>query len=199
MLKQSLMLEKGTSAPDFQLPDPSGRIYSLSDFSDAPALLVAFICNHCPFVHHIAPEFSRFCLEYEPKGLAVVAISSNDVDAEPDDSPEAMARFARQLGFNFPYLYDEDQRTALAYKAICTPDFFLFDDGRRLVYTGQFCSSRPKRDHAPLAGWTSGAVTGADLRAAADAVLEGRPPLDQQRPSAGCSIKWKAGNEPDWN
>lgn len=187
--RESRMLELGTKAPDFALPDPSGKIHRLGDFDDRPALLVAFICNHCPYVKHMIDGFAGFVRDYGPKGLGVVAISANDAAAYPEDAPPAMAEVARAHGFTFPYLYDESQQVALAYQAICTPDFFLFDRGRRLVYRGQFDDSRPRSD-AP--------VTGASLRAAADALLAGRPLPTEQVPSVGCSIKWKEANAPDW-
>jgi len=187
--RESRMLELGTQAPDFALPDPSGKVSSLADFDGKPALLVAFICNHCPYVKHIADGFAAFAREYGEKGLSVVAISANDAAAYPEDAPPAMAKVAEAHGFTFPYLYDESQQVALAYQAICTPDFFLFDADRRLVYRGQFDASRPKGD-VP--------VTGASLRAAVDAVLAGRPVPAEQMPSVGCSIKWKPGNAPKW-
>ncbi len=187
--RESRMLELGTKAPDFALPDPSGKVSSLADFDGTPALLVAFICNHCPYVKHIAAGFAAFAREYGEKGLSIVAISANDAGAYPEDAPPAMAKEAEAHGFTFPYLYDESQQVALAYQAICTPDFFLFDSDRRLVYRGQFDASRPKGD-VP--------VTGASLRAAADAVLAGRPAPAEQIPSVGCSIKWKPGNAPEW-
>jgi peroxiredoxin len=188
-MKESRMIALGSPAPDFALPDVvvSGRIVRLADFASAPALLVAFICNHCPYVRHIRAGFVAFAREYQPQGLAIVAISANDATAYPDDAPEAMAREAKNAGFTFPYLYDETQAVARAYEAICTPDFFLFDRARKLAYRGRFDASRPN----------SGVpVTGADLRAAADAVLAGRPAPAEQHPSVGCSIKWKPGNAP---
>ncbi len=185
----STMLELGTEAPEFALPDPDGKVWSLEDFRDAPALLVVFMCNHCPYVKHILEEFVRFAREYRDKGLAVVAVNSNDVSAYPEDAPERMAELARRLDFPFPYVYDESQEVAKAYRAACTPDFFLFDRARKLVYRGQFDDSRPGSD-AP--------VTGADLRAAVDALLAGRPVPEDQKPSLGCNIKWKPGNEPDY-
>jgi peroxiredoxin len=187
--RQSRMLDLGTQAPAFSLPDPAGRIHSLEDFATAPALLVAFICNHCPYVKHILAGFAGFAREYGPKGLAIVAINANDAAAYPDDAPPAMAKTASRQAFTFPYLYDESQAVALAYQAICTPEFFLFDRARRLAYRGQFDDSRP----------SSGTpVTGASLRAAVDAVLAGKPVAGEQLPSVGCSIKWKAENAPDW-
>jgi peroxiredoxin len=187
-LKESRMVALGSPAPDFALPDVvTGRTVRLADFASAPALLVAFICNHCPYVKHVRAGFVAFAREYQPKGLAVVAISANDPAAYPEDAPEAMAREAKNAGFTFPYLYDETQVVARAYEAICTPDFFLFDRDRRLVYRGRFDASRPG-SNVP--------VTGADLRAAVDALLAGRPVPAEQHPSMGCSIKWKPGNEP---
>ena len=187
--RESRMLELGTKAPDFALPDPSGKVVRLADFDGKPALLVAFICNHCPYVKHIADGFAAFAREYGEKGLSVVAISANDAGAYPEDAPPAMAEVARAHGYTFPYLYDESQQVALAYQAICTPDFFLFDADRRLVYRGQFDDSRPKGD-AP--------VTGESLRIAVDALLDGRPVPAEQMPSVGCSIKWKPDNAPEW-
>ena len=183
------MLPLGTSAPDFRLPDFAGATYALADTSGSPALLVVFICSHCPFVKHIREEFARFAREYQPRGLAVVAINSNDVVAYPQDGPDAMREEARAFGYTFPYLLDEGQEVARAYRAACTPDLFLFDAGRRLVYRGQFDDSRPGNDRP---------VNGADLRAAVDAVLAGKPPSPDQRPSLGCNIKWKPGNEPEY-
>jgi len=185
----STMLALGTPAPDFRLPDFDGRVHALADFAGSPALLVAFICSHCPFVQYIRAEFARFAREHRALGLAVVAINSNDVAAYPQDGPEGMRAEARQLQYDFPYLFDETQAVAQAYRAACTPDLFLFDAGRTLVYRGQFDDSRPGNGRP---------VTGADLRAAARAVLGGRPVDTEQRPSVGCNIKWKPGNEPSY-
>jgi len=187
--RQSRMLELGTPAPAFALAEPAGRIHALQDYREAPALLVAFLCNHCPYVRHILVGFVGFAREYAARGLAVVAINPNDATAYPDDAPDAMAEAADRHGFTFPYLHDESQAVALAYQAVCTPDFFLFDGDRRLAYRGQFDDSRPNSGIP---------VTGASLRAAADAVLAGRPVAGEQFPSVGCSIKWKAGNAPVW-
>ena len=187
--ESTMSLALGAAAPDFSLPDFDGQAVSLADVEAAPGLLVAFICNHCPFVKHIREGFAAFAREYAQQGLAVLAVNSNDVETHADDSPEAMRREAAEVGYTFPYLFDETQRVAQAYKAACTPDFFLFDHDRRLVYRGQFDGARPDND-VP--------VTGADLRAAADAVLAGRAPASDQRPSIGCNIKWKAGNEPSY-
>jgi len=188
-LRESRMPPLGAAAPSFRLPDPEDRIYGLEDFEEAPALLVAFLCNHCPYVQHILPGFAAFAREYEPMGLAIIAISANDVMVYPQDGPKEMARVARQHGFEFPYVYDESQETALAYQAVCTPDLFLYDGARKLAYRGQFDDSRPGSDTP---------VTGASLRAAADAVLAGRAPGADQRPSIGCSIKWKQDRQPEW-
>ena len=186
---ESTMAALGMAAPDFALPDLSGQTVVLDDFADAPGLLVVFTCNHCPFVRHIREELARSLKRYQGQGLAMVAISSNDIEAFPQDGPEVMAREVEELGCTFPYLFDETQSVAKGYKAACTPDFFLFDGGRRLVYRGQFDGSRPGND-VP--------VTGADLGAAVEALLGGDPISSDQRPSIGCNIKWRAGNEPDY-
>ena len=180
----STMLPLGTKAPEFRLSDPSGKVFSLADFKSAQALLVVFMCNHCPYVKHIRDGLARLARDYQPRGVAVVGINSNDVDNYPADSPAKMAEEAASAGYTFPYLYDATQEVAKAYRAACTPDFFLFDGQRRLVYRGQFDDSRPGNRRP---------VTGADLRAAADAVLAGRAVPDDQRPSIGCNIKWKRG------
>jgi peroxiredoxin len=185
----STMLTLGTKAPEFSLVNVDGRTASLADFAKAPALLVIFMCNHCPFVKHLADALAQFAAEYMDKGLAVVGINSNDVANYPADSPEQMVREAEERGYPFPYLYDETQEVAKAYRAACTPDFFLFDRDRRLVYRGQFDDSRPDSGRP---------ITGADLRAAVDAVLAGRKLKQEQLPSIGCNIKWKPGNEPDY-
>ena len=179
----STMLPLGTAAPHFQLPDPHGKRTSSDDFAGASALLVAFICNHCPYVKHIQSRFAALATEYQARGVAVVAISSNDVENFPEDAPEKMAEEIVKAGYTFPYLYDESQEVAKAYRAACTPDFFLFDRNRRLVYRGQFDDSRPKNG-VP--------VTGADLRAALEAVLAERAVPGDQKPSVGCNIKWKS-------
>lgn len=178
---QSTMLELGTAAPDFRLASFDGKLTTLDDFRDARGLVVAFICNHCPFVKHIRNELARFAREYQPKGIAVVAINSNDIQAYPADGPEGMAAEARSAGYDFPYLLDETQAVAKAYQAACTPDLFVFDGQRKLIYRGQFDDSRPGK----------GVPTGADLRAACDALLGGVPVSKDQKPSIGCSIKWK--------
>jgi peroxiredoxin len=181
------MLALGTGAPDFRLPDPSGRIVSRDDFDAHPALLVMFLCNHCPYVRHVVDEIARLGREYQARGVGVVAISSNDVERYPEDGPEGMAAFAETHAFTFPYLYDESQAVARAYQAACTPDMFLFDAARRLVYRGQLDGARPAND-VP--------VDGRDLRAALEATLAGTPVPEPQLPSLGCNIKWKAGLEP---
>ena len=185
----STMLELGTSAPEFTLPDTTGASVSLSDYGDAPALVVAFICNHCPFVVHIREALAEFGREYQERGVAIVAINSNDVASHPDDSPEKMAEELASAGYTFAYLYDESQSVAQAYRAACTPDFFVFDGQQKLVYRGQMDGSRPGNDVS---------VTGEDLRAALDAVLKGEGLSADQKPSIGCNIKWQAGNEPGY-
>jgi len=185
----STMLPLGTAAPSFKLPDPSGKLVSLDDFKDVPALVVAFICNHCPYVKHIRAQFAALAKEYQSRGVGVVAISSNDVENYPEDSPKNMAEEIKQAGYTFPYLYDETQEVAKAYRAACTPDLYLFDRGRRLVYRGQLDDSRPGNGRP---------VTGADLRTALDAVLAGRAVSANQKPSMGCNIKWKQRNAPDY-
>ena len=185
----STMLALGTQAPDFRLPDTEGETVSLEDFAGSRALLVIFMCNHCPYVKHVAGELKRLSDEYLSKGVAVVGINSNDADKYPDDAPDAMAREKADRGYSFPYLVDAEQQVARAYHAACTPDFFLFDGDFRLVYRGQLDSSRPKSDIP---------VSGEDLRRALDAVLAGRSPIEKQTPSLGCNIKWKEGNEPQY-
>jgi peroxiredoxin len=182
------MLPLGSSAPDFSLPNVDGKTVALADFNGQP-LLVIFMCNHCPFVLHLRSSLAEFGREFQQKGLAIVGISSNDVAAYPQDGPDAMQREAREAGYVFPYLFDETQAAAKAYRAACTPDFFLFDKNKKLVYRGQFDDSRPKTDMP---------ITGADLRAACRAVLSGEPVMSSQKPSIGCNIKWKPGNEPDY-
>lgn len=185
----STMLPLGTTAPAFLLHDTDGKTVSLTDFTRKPALLVMFICNHCPFVKHLRSALAQLGEEYQPKGVAIVAISSNDVAGYPADSPEKMAEEKQAAGYTFPYLYDASQEVAKAYRAACTPDFFLFDRDQRLVYRGQFDDSRPG-DGKP--------ITGRDLKAALDALLKGQAVGTEQRPSIGCNIKWRAGNEPDY-
>lgn len=187
VLTPSTMLPLGVAAPDFSLPDTDGKKVSLHDFDDKQALLVMFICNHCPYVKHVRAELAKLGRDYQGKGVGIVAISSNDVENYPDDAPDKMAVEKNEAGYTFPYLYDESQGVAKAYSAACTPDFFVFDKDRKLAYRGQLDDSRPGND-VPL--------TGKDLRAALDAVLAGQPVPEPQRPSMGCNIKWKAGNEP---
>lgn len=183
----STMLPLGTPAPDFSLVNVDGRTISLADFQGKPALLVMFICNHCPFVKHVAAELSALGAEYQDKGVGVVAINSNDVSAHPGDSPEQMVHEAEMRGYVFPYLFDETQDVARAYHAACTPDFFLFDKDQKLAYRGQLDSSRPSNGIP---------VTGEDLRRALDAVLADKPVAEPHRSSLGCNIKWRAGAEP---
>ena len=185
----STMLALGTRAPDFNLPDTTGKFVSINDFKDSPALLVIFMCNHCPFVKHVLSRMVSLVKEYQTKGAAVVGINSNDVASFPEDKPEIMAKAAKEAGFTFPYLYDESQEAAKAYHAACTPDFFLFDKQRRLVYRGQMDDSQPG-NNIP--------VTGEDIKAAMDALLKGKKIPSKQKPSIGCNIKWKEGNEPDY-
>ena len=185
----STMLPLGTPAPDFRLMNVDGREVGLSDFANAPATLVMFICNHCPFVMHVADELARLGQEYMGRGVAVIAINSNDASQYPADSPERMVSEAENRGYTFPYLYDETQEVAQAYHAACTPDFFLFDRNKRLFYRGQLDDSRPDSGIP---------VTGRDLRLALDAVLAGEDPPQNQRASLGCNIKWKPGNEPEY-
>jgi len=188
-LTASTMLPLGTPAPDFTLPDPDGHTVSIDDFAGKPALLVMFICNHCPYVKHVQSELARLAKEYQQRGVGVVAINSNDVDKYPDDRPERMRHEAARVGYTFPYLFDATQEVARAYKAACTPDFYVFDADRKLVYRGQMDDSRPESGIP---------VTGKDLRAALDAVLAGKPAPAEQKPSMGCNIKWKPGNEPEY-
>jgi peroxiredoxin len=185
----STMLPLGTTAPPFNLPDPTGKRISSDDFKNAPALLVVFMCNHCPYVKHIRSKFSELAKAYQARGVGIVGINSNDFETYPDDRPEKMADEIRQQGYTFPYVYDEKQEVARAYRAACTPDFYLFDRNRSLVYRGQFDDSRPGNNRP---------VTGADLRAALEAVLAGQPVSGTQKASVGCNIKWKQGNTPDY-
>jgi peroxiredoxin len=188
-LTSSTMLPLGTTAPDFTLRDTNEKTVSFVNFKDKPALLVLFICNHCPYVKHIRAGLAQLARDYLPRGVGIVGINSNDVANYSDDSPAKMKEEAESAAYLFPYLYDETQAVAKAYRAACTPDIFLFDRGRRLVYRGQFDASRPGNGIP---------VTGKDLRAALDAVLAGKTTSEFQAPSMGCNIKWKAGNEPDY-
>jgi len=185
----STMLPLGTKAPAFSLPDTDGKTVELATLAGSKALLVIFMCNHCPYVKHVAEQLKSLSDDYMPQGLAVVAISSNDADKYPDDSLQAMAIEKSERGYQFDYLFDESQEVAQNYAAACTPDFYLFDNEQELAYRGQLDSSRPKSDIP---------VTGEDLRAAIDAVLSGQSPSEQQTPSIGCNIKWKEGNEPQY-
>ena len=186
-LTPSTMLALGTSAPDFILPDTNGRPVSLKDFQGKAGVLVMFICNHCPYVKHVRPELANIGREYQAKNIGIVAINSNDPGQSPNDSPERMKHEVQEVGYSFPYLFDESQETAKAYRAACTPDIFLFDKNVRLVYRGQVDDSRPKNG-LPL--------TGKDLRSALDAIVAGSPIPEKQVPSIGCNIKWKPDNEP---
>jgi len=188
-LTPSTMLELGTPAPDFRLPNTEGRLLTLNDFQGSKALLIIFMCNHCPYVKHLRAALAEFAREFQPQGLAVIAINANDAAKYPDDSPEKMVDEVAEAGYTFPYLFDESQKTAKAYRAACTPDFFLFDAQRRLVYRGQFDDRRPG-NNIP--------VTGKDMRAAVNATLAGKPVSADQNPSIGCNIKWKPGNEPEY-
>lgn len=188
-LTPSTMLPLGTTAPDFSLPDTNGEITSLADFKNAPALLVIFMCNHCPYVVHIRAGLAQLARDYAPKKVAIVGINSNDVENYSDDSPEKMKDEVKRAGYIFPYLFDESQAVAKNYRAACTPDIFLFDKNQKLVYRGQFDDSRPGNGIP---------VTGKDLRTALDAVLAQKTISPNQKSSVGCNIKWKAGNEPDY-
>ena len=185
----SQMLPLDTPAPGFNLPDADGTMHSLDDAADSQAFLLMFICNHCPFVKHVADELARLGHDYQDKGVAIFAINSNDIESHPADGPDKMKEEAAARGYTFPYLLDADQSVAKAYEAACTPDFYLFNADRRLVYRGQLDGSRPGND-VP--------VDGADLRRAIDAVLAAELVPEPQVPSLGCNIKWKAGNEPAW-
>lgn len=189
MLTPSTMQELGIKAPDFALPDPAGETLSLADLSIKNGLLVVFMCNHCPYVLHIRAQLVEKIREYQQQGVAVVAINSNDFNEYPDDSPKNMEIIAQKYGYTFPFLVDEQQQVAKAYGAACTPDFFLFDAGKKLVYRGQFDSARPGNNEP---------VTGADLSLAIDQLIKSKPVSSEQRPSMGCNIKWKKGNEPDY-
>jgi peroxiredoxin len=188
-LTPSTMLPLGTAAPDFKLPDTDGKTVSLADFKNQAALLVIFMCNHCPYVIHIRSGLAQLARDYTPRGVGIVGISSNDVKTHPADSPAKMKEEAEKAGYIFPYLYDETQAVAKSYRAACTPDIFLFDKNQKLVYRGQFDASRPNNGIP---------VTGNALRAALDAVLAGKTVSEKQTASIGCNIKWQAGNEPDY-
>jgi peroxiredoxin len=185
----STMLDLGTTIPAFRLRDINGKAVTSNDFGASRGLLVAFICPHCPYVRHVRSEFARLARDVQQRGISVIAINSNDATAFPDDSPEGMRQEASEVGYTFPYLVDDTQEVAKSFRAACTPDFFLFDNQRRLVYRGQFDDSRPR---------TQVPVTGKDLMAAIDALLAGKPVSPDQRPSMGCNIKWLKGGEPDY-
>lgn len=190
VLTASTMLELGTPAPDFQLPDVvSGQSISLATFANYKALLVMFICQHCPFVKYVQDELAKIGQDYQPQNLGIVAISANDIHSHPLDDPEHLLAMATSVGFNFPICFDESQEVAKQYTAACTPDFFVFDQDRKLAYRGQLDDSRPSNDLM---------ITGQDLRAALDAVLADQPISTEQKPSIGCNIKWKPGNEPSY-
>ena len=188
-LTPSTMAGLGARAPDFTLPDARGNPVALAEFAGAPATVVVFLCNHCPYVKHLKTALAEFAHEYATREVAVVGINPNDAEAHPEDGREAMIRDVAEFGYAFPYLIDATQEVAKAYRAACTPDFFVFDAGLRLVYRGRFDDSRPGND-VP--------VTGRDLRAAVDTVLAGQTPAGEQKPSLGCNVKWKPGNEPDY-
>lgn len=188
VLTASTMVPLGTKAPSFSLPNVDGKTVSLDDLTGSKSYLIVFMCNHCPYVKHVAPELATLAREYQARGVAVIGINSNDVAMHPDDSPQAMAREAAERGYTFPYLFDETQRVAKAYQAACTPDFYVFDKDKKLAYRGQMDASRPDSGIP---------VTGKDLRAALDAVLAGKA-IQEQKPSIGCNIKWQPGNEPEY-
>jgi peroxiredoxin len=185
----STMLPLGSKAPAFRLPDAHGKPVSLEDFPDALAVVIVFMCNHCPYVKHIRSGLAQLARDYLTRGVAVFGINSNDVTNHPADNPDKMAEEAKAAGYTFPYLYDESQAVAKAYRAACTPDFYVFDRNRALVYRGQFDDSRPANGLP---------VNGRDIRSALDAVLSSQPISPRQKPSIGCNIKWKAGNQPDY-
>ncbi|MEX2496694.1 MAG: thioredoxin family protein [Woeseia sp.] len=185
----SQMLALGTEAPDFSLPNADGKVWSLDGAAGADAYLVMFICNHCPFVKHVREQLARLGKDYASRNVAAFAVNSNDYDAQPDDSPEKMREEAKSWGYTFPYLVDRDQSVAKAYRAACTPDFYVFDGSRRLVYRGQLDDSRPSNDEP---------ITGRDVRAALDAILAGKQVQQDQTPSIGCNIKWRPGNAPEY-
>ena len=189
VLTPSTMLELGTRAPDFTLPDAYGNPVALAEFAGAPATVVVFMCNHCPYVKHLKTALAEFAQEYATHEVAVIGINANDADTHPEDGREAMIRDIAEFGYVFPYLIDATQEVAKSYRAACTPDFFVFDAALHLVYRGQFDDSRPDTDIP---------VTGRDLRAAVDTILAGQAPIGDQKPSIGCNIKWKPRNEPDY-
>lgn len=186
---ESTMLPLGTPVPGFSLPDPSGKQVAVTDFAGADGLVIAFLSNHCPFVKHIRSELAQFAKDMQQRNVAMLAVNANDVATHPADSPENMRTEIANHGYTFPYLYDESQEVAKSFKAACTPEFYLFDSDRKLVYRGRFDGATPGNDEA---------VTGKDLRAAVDALLAGEQPGADQHPGIGCNIKWRAGNEPDY-
>lgn len=187
---ESTMLELGTRAPDFDLPEPGGNRVRLADFSDAEGLVVAFICNHCPFVKLIREGIAEFARDYAPRNVAMVAINSNDFVTYSGDAPARMQEEKDAFGYCFPYVYDESQEVAKAYRAACTPEFYLFDADRKLTYRGRFDAATPGNGQP---------VSGAELRRATDALLAGAMPDRDQKPGIGCNIKWKPGNAPDYS
>ena len=197
VLTESNMLELGSPCPSFSLPNIDGSAISLSDMTGKP-LLVMFICNHCPYVKHIAEELARLGRDYAEKDIGIVAIQSNNVEEYPDDSPELMKKESADRGYSFPYLHDESQSVAISFTAACTPDLFLFDADHKLAYRGRLDETRPKRIESGVYDSTGNESDGKEIRAAIDAVLSGGKPSDQQLPAMGCNIKWKPGNEPDY-
>ncbi len=188
-LTPSTMLPIGTKAPDFILPDPTGKQIALSDFSEAPATFIIFMCNHCPYVKHLQKQLTEIAREFQDKGVAVIAINSNDTENYTDDSPKEMAKEIKKFDYTFPYLFDETQEIAKAYRAACTPDFYVFDGDQKLAYRGQFDASRPGN---------SLPINGADIKNALNSILNGEPVSTDQKPSIGCSIKWRPGNAPEY-
>ena len=189
VLTPSTMLDLGTRAPDFTLPDAYGNPVGLAEFAGAPATVIVFMCNHCPYVKHLKTALAEFAHEYQTREVAVIGINANDAETHPEDGREAMVRDIADFRYSFPYLIDATQEVAKAYRAACTPDFYVFDAALRLVYRGQFDDSRPESDTP---------VTGRSLRAAVDTVVAGQTPSGDQQPSIGCNIKWQPGNEPDY-
>ena len=188
-VRSTFRLHHGDPAPEFSLPDPNGQMHSLKDLQGPSGLLVAFVCNHCPYVVHLAEALKAFADDISSLGIQTVAISSNDISNYPQDRPELMKHFALEHDWTFPYLYDASQEVAIAFGAACTPDFFLFDAGGKLFYTGQFDDSRPKNGQTP---------DGKDMHDAVERMLGGNPPPDKAFPSSGCNIKWKEGQQPEW-
>lgn len=196
-LTESTMMKLGSDLPAFELPDFDGKTVGSAEFAGKP-LLVMFICNHCPYVKHIAEELARLGRDYAEKDIGIVAIQSNNVEEYPDDSPELMKKESADRGYSFPYLHDESQSVAISFTAACTPDLFLFDADHKLAYRGRLDETRPKRIESGVYDSTGNESDGKEIRAAIDAVLSGGKPSDQQLPAMGCNIKWKPGNEPDY-